>query len=458
MLLSRRRPKNSLLGVHVCAPWKDGFYYSGIIEAVKSKPTGENTYTILFEDDYIAEVDEGEIVGPGFKSIGASPLKTGQHVYITYKSREVGARVLKIRSEFNEVLVQILDQHETIVAVRPSEIHLMKGQRYSSVPMELKGSNGTSSFVSSPVPCKMRAHGIHSYDGCTNRQENVTRSEEMAALVLTALSISPVFKEADQTDEMFLSFPPTPDSGSEMATFSSPGNSPLRSSSPVHPNDSNFFFSGPPSPVDEGIGVDIQKQENTRKRKTSTSSSSSVKTLYKCTWPRCGKTLSTAPGIIRHVRTIHLGPKRSTEEGYSDGEEDFYFNEIDLEEDDYMNDHVFPTPLVLSPTPTQSHFDMVKNPWTEPGAEVSPSGCGSPQHPRFNWDASAITSLSTYLPPSKASSGKTSPSRVQHNSHLHTHRKVRGESKKCRKVYGMENRHLWCTQCRWKKACVRFAD
>ena len=155
---------------------------------------------------------------------------------------------------------------------------------------------------------------------------------------------------------------------------------------------------------------------------------------------------------------MRFRPKRSTEEGYSDGEEDFYFNEIDLEEDDYMNDHVFPTPLALSPTPTQSHFDLVKNPWTEPGAEVSPSGCGSPQHPRFNWDASAITSLSTYLPPSKASSGKTSPSRVQHNSHLHTHRKVRGESKKCRKVYGMENRHLWCTQCRWKKACVRFAD
>ena len=103
---------------------------------------------------------------------------------------------------------------------------------------------------------------------------------------------------------------------------------------------------------------------------------------------------------------MRFRPKRSTEEGYSDGEEDFYFNEIDLEEDDYMNDHVFPTPLALSPTPTQSHFDMVKNPWTEPGAEVSPSGCGSPQHPRFNWDASAITSLSTYLPPSKASSGR----------------------------------------------------
>ena len=28
--------------------------------------------------------------------------------------------------------------------------------------------------------------------------------------------------------------------------------------------------------------------------------------------------------------------------------------------------------------------------------------------------------------------------------------------KKCRKVYGMSNKDLWCTQCRWKKACARF--
>eukprot|EP00058_Branchiostoma_floridae_P017663 XP_002603152.1 hypothetical protein BRAFLDRAFT_198686 [Branchiostoma floridae] len=37
-------------------------------------------------------------------------------------------------------------------------------------------------------------------------------------------------------------------------------------------------------------------------------------------------------------------------------------------------------------------------------------------------------------------------------------RKIRSEGKKCRKVYGMENRDLWCTQCRWKKACSRFLD
>ncbi|TRY72767.1 hypothetical protein TCAL_00186 [Tigriopus californicus] len=30
------------------------------------------------------------------------------------------------------------------------------------------------------------------------------------------------------------------------------------------------------------------------------------------------------------------------------------------------------------------------------------------------------------------------------------------DGKKCRKVYGLEQRDLWCTQCKWKKACARF--
>ena len=88
-----------------------------MIEAVKSKPTGEHTYTILFEDDYIAEVDEGEIVGPGFNPVGVRAVKDGQRVFISFKGREVEARVVKTRLEFNEVLVQILDRPDTVVAV-----------------------------------------------------------------------------------------------------------------------------------------------------------------------------------------------------------------------------------------------------------------------------------------------------------------------------------------------------
>ncbi|CAB4061434.1 unnamed protein product [Lepeophtheirus salmonis] len=37
-------------------------------------------------------------------------------------------------------------------------------------------------------------------------------------------------------------------------------------------------------------------------------------------------------------------------------------------------------------------------------------------------------------------------------------RRPRGDAKKCRKVYGMERKELWCTQCKWKKACTRFEN
>ncbi|XP_068737548.1 zinc finger protein 704-like [Montipora capricornis] len=450
----RRRPQNSLLGTRVSAAWKDGYFYSGVIEAVKSRPTGESTYTILFEDDYIAEVDKGDIVGPGFQAVCSTALKNGQPVFISFKGREVAARVVSTRSEFNEVLVQILDQQDLIVAVNPEDIHLMRGVKFSGSMYERETASST---ISCPHDgCKENPHGIAFCHGCTKRQENVSRSEEMAALVLTALSISPVFKDIHPTEEANSRFPLTPDSGSEMALYPSPASSPAHCDSPTNINDSNFFINGPPSPVDEGIGVDFQRQENTRKRKSSTSSNSSLKTLYKCTWPGCGKTLSTAPGIIRHVRTIHLGPKSSVEDGYSDGEEDFYFNEIGP--DDEYSDSVFPPPLALSPTPTQSHFDMVKSPWSEPGvsAVTSPT-YGSLQHPRFNWDAQAISQFS-YTQSAKGAGKVNHPARVLSHPGHHTYRKLRGESKKCRKVYGMENRHMWCTQCRWKKACVRFAD
>lgn len=33
-----------------------------------------------------------------------------------------------------------------------------------------------------------------------------------------------------------------------------------------------------------------------------------------------------------------------------------------------------------------------------------------------------------------------------------------GETRKCRKVYGMQGRDSWCTQCKWKKACTRFTN
>lgn len=34
----------------------------------------------------------------------------------------------------------------------------------------------------------------------------------------------------------------------------------------------------------------------------------------------------------------------------------------------------------------------------------------------------------------------------------------RGDVKKCRKIYGIDNKQMWCKACIWKKACHRFPD
>uniref|UniRef100_T1K0B3 C2H2-type domain-containing protein n=1 Tax=Tetranychus urticae TaxID=32264 RepID=T1K0B3_TETUR len=54
-----------------------------------------------------------------------------------------------------------------------------------------------------------------------------------------------------------------------------------------------------------------------------------------------------------------------------------------------------------------------------------------------------------------SSSSSSSPSKGHSISPT---RRSRTETRKCRKVYGMDNRDSWCTQCKWKKACTRFVD
>uniref|UniRef100_A0A8C5QUU5 Zinc finger protein 704 n=1 Tax=Leptobrachium leishanense TaxID=445787 RepID=A0A8C5QUU5_9ANUR len=64
-----------------------------------------------------------------------------------------------------------------------------------------------------------------------------------------------------------------------------------------------------------------------RKRKNS------MKVLFTCLWKKCGKVLSTAAGIKKHIRTIHLG--RPGESDDNEGEEDFYYTEVRLNKDSF---------------------------------------------------------------------------------------------------------------------------
>lgn len=55
-------------------------------------------------------------------------------------------------------------------------------------------------------------------------------------------------------------------------------------------------------------------------------------------------------------------------------------------------------------------------------------------------------------------SPKSSPGGGPNRSPLSPNRRTRGENKKCRKIYGMDQKANWCTQCKWKKACTRFNE
>ncbi|KAA8585829.1 hypothetical protein FQN60_007398 [Etheostoma spectabile] len=305
---------------------------------------------------------------------------------------------------------------------------------------------------------------------------------------------------------------------------------------------------GPEDPsLDEQDGSSLLFDEPIpRKRKNS------MKVMFKCLWKNCGKVLSTAAGIQRHIRTIHLGqgtnshithclpvhskpPKqlfsllhsplqpaslRNCDSDCSDGEEDFYYTEIKLNTDsvaDGLSSLSPVSPSVLSPPPpppsplpalsqlSDSHrppqYSDTKEPHaggTTPLSRSAPSalylihtdhayqatapvsipssssnttGSASTSFTPTNsssfsisWQSPPVTFTGTTVSPSKSHGfGEqrsqtiavlSSPPRAT----TALSRKVRGEGKKCRKVYGMENRDMWCTACRWKKACQRFTD
>ncbi|XP_066234921.1 zinc finger protein 704 isoform X1 [Saccopteryx leptura] len=226
----------------------------------------------------------------------------------------------------------------------------------------------------------------------------------------------------------------------------------------------------------------------------------SMKVMFKCLWKNCGKVLSTAAGIQKHIRSVHLG--RVGDSDYSDGEEDFYYTEIKLNTDSVADGlgslapaspsqslaspPTFPipdssrtetpcaktetklmTPLSRSAPTTlylvqTDHAYQATPPVTIPGsAKFTPNGSSF----SISWQSPPVTFTGIPVSPTHHHPAGTGEQRQHSHTVLSSPprgtvslRKPRGEGKKCRKVYGMENRDLWCTACRWKKACQRFLD
>ncbi|MEQ2188702.1 hypothetical protein GOODEAATRI_017686, partial [Goodea atripinnis] len=139
----------------------------------------------------------------------------------------------------------------------------------------------------------------------------------------------------------------------------------------------------------------------------------------------CSRSISSCIDVPRSQGGEH--------ERCSHSEEDFYYSEINQWDEPRRQSPPSPPP----PSPNCSAL-----------SRSAPSPCSS------LWQ---VQSEHSYQEPvSRVRSVSVGEQWLQH--HSAPCRRIRSEAKKCRKVYGIEHRELWCTPCRWKKACQRFLD
>ncbi|XP_054433500.1 SLC2A4 regulator [Pteronotus mesoamericanus] len=210
----------------------------------------------------------------------------------------------------------------------------------------------------------------------------------------------------------------------------------------------------PPPPLPLEAAHFLFGEPAPRKRK------GAVQVLFQCLWKRCGKVLSTASGMQRHIRLAHLG--RQAEPEQSDGEEDFYYTELDTGLEVLADGLSSLTPMAptASLPPTFPRLELPEPPalpsLLRPLALPPPQVLSPAARPQVCCgDHSYQGCLApARLQPQPSPAGAREPALPSElGASL---RKPRGDARKCRKVYGVERRDLWCTACRWKKACQRF--
>ncbi|XP_069372966.1 zinc finger protein 704 isoform X1 [Paralichthys olivaceus] len=520
---TRRLVKRSILGSRVYAPSPtgDGAPVTGVVQAVKQENRDvtaaglrRSVYTVLMQDGSLKEFSEEELAAGINHTAAKGPLRS------SLKQSSSNGAPEGHKMNGGSLSPEVVEEQR-----------LADGKRVGRDPdtrsvslLEQKRKVVSSSI---DVPHARRS------------EEEVDMDKVTAAMVLTSLSTSPLVRSPPVKVSECLSGswkdngsvgPFTPSSNSSSGgywSWSAPSDQ-SNPSTPSPPLSADSFKpfrvpslggvgpgpAGPEDPsLDEQDGSSLLFDEPIpRKRKNS------MKVMFKCLWKNCGKVLSTAAGIQRHIRTIHLG--RSCDSDCSDGEEDFYYSEIKLNTDsvaDGLSSLSPVSPSVLSPPPplpsplppigqppdTQrpqqptdtkepqaggttplsrsapsalylihtDHAYQATAPVSIPSSNGNSAGSGSTSFTPTN---SSSFSISWQSPPVTFTGNMVSPSKSQGFGEQRSQtiailssppratnalsRKVRGEGKKCRKVYGMENRDMWCTACRWKKACQRFTD
>ncbi|XP_009069326.1 PREDICTED: zinc finger protein 395 [Acanthisitta chloris] len=491
-VLSRRLGKRSLLGTRVSAP---SALAEGVLVATQIPGLPMD---LGRAPAHAAPREEGSCALPAEESSQAHrfpshrQLHTGQQVLITYNGQECSGLVEQhnVLSEQAKVLVP--------------EQGLQACWRVQDVlqPLALPTA-GT------PGPAEALQRSVSSNIDVPKRKADaaVEMDEMVAAMVLTSLSCSPVVQSPPAGES---GLPPSraacdpwkesgdvSDSGSSTTSGHWSGGSDISTPSPPHPAGSPKYSSEALSSpqADDGFETDsdpfLLDEPAPRKRKNS------VKVMYKCLWPSCGKVLRSIVGIKRHVKTQHLGDSADSDQRKR--EEDFYYTEVQVKEEPAPEAAAATSPMstsapiIIQQALAKPEALLVEQPVLEPAlasSALSQSAPSSfwhiqadhayqalpsiqiPVSPHIFTSISWATATSTLpsLSPVRSRSlsfSEPQPPTPMIKSHLIVAspprvsigtRKVRGEAKKCRKVYGIEHRDQWCTACRWKKACQRFLD
>ncbi|XP_062863590.1 zinc finger protein 395a isoform X2 [Trichomycterus rosablanca] len=433
MLPRSRLGKRSPLGALVCSSFAEGPVDVGALGVANG----------------------AHVTGVGVHSTHRVKLYPGQRVYVHCGGKECSG---------------VVEQHNHV----DNEVSIFLPQLNQQVHRKLEDVWMT--------PTANVPHSISSSIDVPKRSAvSVDMDEMMAAMVLSSLSCSPMIQSPIQGEPGPV-LTGTDCGGSEVSDGGywscDHGNGSPAPSPPSGQEDR--------TPVgDDGLDMEMEHvlfdEPAPRKRKNS------VKLAYRCLWPNCGKILTTIVGMKRHIRTLHLG---QNEQERCQREEDFYYTEIyqDLEQSSAVmtanpsspihQRSSPPTPEPLQPSELSqsapSSFWQVhsEHSYQAPTPVVLPQ-CKSVCVPvTSRWTPPVTVHQSKQVTPfrrrsvsvgeqwlqnhsvqSKPQLGSVSPPR----SHCVT-RRIRGEAKKCRKVYGIEHRDMWCTACRWKKACQRFLD
>ncbi|XP_057210300.1 zinc finger protein 704 isoform X1 [Triplophysa rosa] len=499
---SRRLVKRSVIGSRVYAPGLtgDAATLTGVIQAVKQDNRDaaaghrRNVYTVLMQDGSLNEYTEEEIAQMTAKAPLKSSLKStcngGQRDGPT-GGQNGGVQ----RGEAPCLSPESVEEPRLLEHKRTGRAMEQEKETTRSVSLLEQKRKVVSSSIDVPQVRKS--------------EEEVDMDKVTAAMVLTSLSTSPLVRSPPVKVSEGLNgswkdggFTPSSYSSSGYWSWSAPSDQ-SNPSTPSPPLSADSFkpfrmpsLNGPPDDnINEDDGNSLLFDEPIpRKRKNS------MKVMFKCLWKNCGKVLSTAAGIQRHIRTVHLG--RNCDSECSDGEEDFYYTEIKLNTDsvaDGLSSLSPVSPSVLSPPPTLdqrppdgTNGAKSENSTTTPLSRSAPSALYlvhadhayqatapvtipststtgfTPSSSSFSisWQSPPVTFTGTSASPTHSRTQGSGEQRSQTIAVISSppraagslSRKSRGEGKKCRKVYGMENRDMWCTACRWKKACQRFVD